>query len=390
MDINKFTNSTTGELVKIHVTGGEDWAFIPEPLYPELDLNSSLWALLSDAKMELGKLDGIGRTLPNPELLLAPLQYREALRSSSLEGTYATPKELLLFELEPSDPKGSEDKRNAQREVSNYGTALRQGYNALVDYPLSLSLVRSLHQWLMTGVRGNDKSPGKFRETQVHIGSNRRFIPPPPGHLSDCLQELDSHLRPTETDSTPTLDPLIMCYLLHYQFETIHPFRDGNGRVGRLILALTTWKWCGLSMPWLYMSPYFERYKDEYINNLFNISAKGDWSTWLEFCLSGTIAQARDAISRCDALLRLRDDWNRRITGGNFRLVTLIESLFSRPIMTTTIARNLTEVSQPTAQSDISKLIEAGVLSPVEATKRPVVYFAPEIMDIAYGEPEGD
>jgi Fic family protein len=181
-----------------------------------------------------------------------------------------------------------------------------------------------------------------------------------------------------------------MCYLLHYQFETIHPFRDGNGRVGRLILALTTWKWCGLSMPWLYMSPYFERYKDEYINNLFNISAKGDWSTWLEFCLSGTIAQARDAISRCDALLRLRDDWNRRITGGNFRLVTLIESLFSRPIMTTTIARNLTEVSQPTAQSDISKLIEAGVLSPVEATKRPVVYFAPEIMDIAYGEPEGD
>ncbi|TGD72641.1 Fic family protein [Mangrovimicrobium sediminis] len=386
MDTSKFTDEQTGQLVTVPVSTGKDRAFVPNPLYPDWQIPQEIWALLADAKMALGRLDGVGRRLPNPELLLSPLRSREALRSSSLEGTYATPKELLLFELEPVVPATSGDKANAQLEVSNYGRALREGFNALQEYPLSLSLIRNLHQWLLEGVRGDDKSPGKFRETQVHIGSGRRFIPPPPTHLSQCLQELDAKLRPEEQGQRE-YDSLIMCYLLHYQFETIHPFRDGNGRVGRLILALTTWKWCGLSMPWLYMSPFFERYKDEYINNLFNVSARGDWSAWIEFCLKGTIVQAEDAIARCDALIYLRDDWIAKITQGNIRLVTLIDSLFTRPILTTTIVRQLTGVSQPTAQSDIDKLVEAQFLVPIDGTLRPVVYAAPQILDIAYGEP---
>jgi Fic family protein len=140
-------------------------------------------------------------------------------------------------------------------------------------------------------------------------------------------------------------------------------------------------------MPWLYMSPYFERYKDEYIGNLFNVSAKGDWETWIEFCLRGTIVQAEDAIVRSDALIRLKDDWTSRITDGNIRLITLIDSLFTQPVLTTTIARNLTNVSQPTAQSDIDKLIEAKILTSIDGTRRPVVYVAPQIIDIAYDEP---
>ena len=135
------------------------------------------------------------------------------------------------------------------------------------------------------------------------------------------------------------------------------------------------------------MSPFFERYKDEYINNLFNVSAKGDWATWIGFCLKGTIVQAEDAIVRCDALIYLKDDWTSKITEGNIRLVSLIDSLFTRPIMTTSIARQLTGVTQPTAQSDIDKLIEAKILVPIEGTRRPVVYAAPQIIDIAYGEP---
>ena len=386
MDITKFTNERTGQLVTVPVSTGEDWSFVPEPLYPNWELPPEIWALLADAKMALGRLDGVGRRLPNPELLLAPLRSREALRSSSLEGTYATPKELLLFELEPIAPTAAGDKANAQLEVSNYSRALREGFNALQQYPFSLGLIRNLHHWLLEGVRGEDKSPGKFRDTQVHVGSGRRFIPPPPTHLIQCLEELDIKLRPEEANQWE-YDPLIMCYLLHYQFETIHPFRDGNGRVGRLILALTTWKWCGLLMPWLYMSPFFERYKDEYINNLFNVSAKGDWATWIGFCLKGTIVQAEDAIVRCDALIYLKDDWTSKITEGNIRLVSLIDSLFTRPIMTTSIARQLTGVTQPTAQSDIDKLIEAKILVPIEGTRRPVVYAAPQIIDIAYGEP---
>ncbi len=336
--------------------------------------------------MALGRLDGVGSRLPNPELLLSPLRSREALRSSSLEGTYATPRELLLFELEPVKPSAAGDKANAQLEVSNYSRALREGFNALQEYPFSLTIVRNLHHWLLEGVRGEDKSPGQFRETQVHIGSDRRFIPPPPTHLTQCLDELDTKLRPEDPNNS-VYDPLIMCYLLHYQFETIHPFRDGNGRVGRLLLALTTWKWCGISMPWLYMSPYFERYKDEYINNLFNVSAKGDWATWIEFCLRGTIVQAEDAIARSEALIMLKDEWTLKITDANIRLVTLIDSLFTQPVLTTSMVKHLTNVSQPTAQSDIDKLVDAKVLMPIDGTKRPVIYVAPQIVDIAYNEP---
>lgn len=333
--------------------------------------------------MALGRLDGVGNTLPNPELLLSPLRGREALRSSSLEGTYATPQELLLFELDPIKPSRSDEKSNTQLEVANYSYALREGFNAMQEYPLSLGLVRNLHKWLLGGVRGENKSPGNFRDSQVHIGSDRRFVPSPPLHMSQCLNELEPKLKPGDGS---ILDPLIRCYMLHYQFETIHPFLDGNGRVGRLILALTTWRWCGLQMPWLYMSSYFERYKDEYINNLFNVSARGDWSSWITFCLRGTITQAEDAIRRCYALNHLREQWLSNITGGNIRLVATIESLFTRPVLTTGLIKKLAGVTQPTAQRDIDRLVEAGSLVAVPGTQRPVVYIAPQIVEIAYGE----
>jgi len=214
----KFTDETTGRLVRI-TSPYEDWAFVPAPLPPDWDFPASLWPLVAEAKQLLGKLDGVGRTLPNPELLQRPLQQREALRSSSLEGTYASPQELLLFELQPRVPSSAKDKANDWLEVSNYASALREGYLYLQQGPLSLYLVRQLHAWLLKGVRGADKQPGSFRKRQVHLGSDRRFVPPPPERLDDCLQAFEHALMTPPND----FDPLVRSYLVHYQLEAIHP-----------------------------------------------------------------------------------------------------------------------------------------------------------------------
>ena len=387
MDTGKFTADRQGELIQI--ANPDDWSFLPDPLPPKWEFSTELWPLLAEAKQALGKLDGIGQTLPHPELLLQPLQQREALRSSSLEGTYATPEELLLFEIEPSTPTSKQDQANAWLEVHNYRVSLREGYNSLHDRPLSLSYIRELHKWLTSDVRGQEKSPGQFRNTQVHIGSGRRFVPAPPTHMQQLLEALEVSIRNPSED----YDPLVYCYLVHYQFETIHPFKDGNGRVGRLFLALTTCLWCKLSMPWLYMSPFFERYKDEYINLLFNVSARGSWTKWIEFCLRGTIEQSSDAIRRCQLLGKLKEDFLSRIEAGSSRVHLIIEDLLSRPMTTVPIVRDSIPVSYPTAKLDVDFLVSIGILKPLEISKRPVFYYAPEIFNIAYADvpfPDGE
>lgn len=382
MDTRHFNQKMTGELVAIHLPGFRDkeTAFIPQPLDPNWEFPNSLWPLLVEAKQILGTLDGIGRTLPNPDLLLQPLQQREALRSSSLEGTFATPEELLLFQLEQRDSVSKSEQSSTWLEVANYRNALLAGFNYLNEYPISISLIRLLHNHLMEGVRGSNKNPGQFREGQVYIGVDKRFIPAPPMHLSSLLGELEKTL----ISPLPNVDPLIMSYLVHYQFEAIHPFTDGNGRVGRLLLALTTWKWNNLSMPWLYMSAFFEQHKSEYIDKMFNVSAKGDWESWLEFCLKGTIEQSNDSIRRCDELGRLRENMHARIKGISPRTHALIEGLFVQPVLTVPLVRDRFDITYPTAKSDINKLIKAGILKKTPQSSYPAVFIVPEIFTIAY------
>ena len=381
MDISQFTGEMTGQIVEISYPF-TDHAFVPSPLSGPWVIPAELWPLLAEAKQHLGKLDGIGQTLQNPHLLLQPLQQREALTSSSLEGTYATPAELLLFEMDPSEPKSEKDRANAWLEVANYRKALREGYEHLQDRSLSLGFVRSLHDWLLSGVRGHDKSPGQFRDCQVYIGADRRYIPPPVTFMSDCLLEFEKSL----TAQTAIPDPLIASYMMHYQFEAIHPFKDGNGRVGRLLLALTTWKWCRLSMPWLYMSPYFEKHKDEYIDTMFAISTNGKWQRFLEFCLMGTIAQAQDSIQRCEKLNALKKKMDVRMLNGSNRTHLLIADLFDFPVLTIPRARDKMKVSYPTAKADIDALVDAGIIRKLGTDRRPAIYFAPEIFDIAYSD----
>jgi Fic family protein len=377
VDVSRFTKKSPGKLVPVTI-GARDWAFIPNPLPRKWRLSNDLWPILAAAREELGRLDGLGRTMPSAELLLRPLQRREAIQSSSLEGTYASAEELLLFELQPIEPVASNDRTNDWREVANYADALRAGTELLEKLPLSLRVIRTMHQHLLTGVRGRERAPGELRRAQVQIGADRRYVPPPADRLGACLSDFEKFLH--EADG---IDPLVRCYLAHYQFEAIHPFLDGNGRVGRALLSLCAYTWSGLSHPWLYMSPFFERHKEEYIDRLFAISATGDWNGWLAFCLRGTIDVCRDAVARFDRLRILRDSCHARVDRLNKRMSGIVERLFANPITRVPDLVAAFDVKYPTARADIDRLIDAGILHELPKTY-PKAFYAPAIMRAAY------
>lgn len=383
MDKNLFTEKSTGKLIKINIQNEYDWAFVPELLPVNWEISEKIWPLLVQAREELARLDGIGRHMPKYDLLLKPLQQREALKSSSLEGTYATPEQLLLFEIDPKEPKTRSDKTNDWKEVFNYSNAIRLGKKTLEDIPISLRLIKILHKELLEGVRGHHRDPGNFRRSQVHIGSDRRFIPPPPNEAVKCLNDLEIYIH-----NGNNIDPLIFCFMVHYQFETIHPFLDGNGRVGRLLLSLMIYQWCKLTNPWLYLSAFFDKYKDEYITNLFNISTKGDWDSWVAYCLRATIYQSKDAIKRFDKLVALRDRYINLISqcGGNIRLNTLIDRLFEVPAVTIPQLSDILNVTYPTARKDLKLLTKMDILTESDFSQRPKVFLSPKIISIAYSD----
>ena len=383
MNKEDFNSNCPGQLIQINIQNEQDWAFIPDKLPSDWKIPAEMWPLLSEAKEELARLDGVGKHIPKLGLLLKPLQKREALRSSSLEGTYATPEQILLFEMDPKEPKSKNDPLNARKEVVNYSNALKAGQEFLTELPISIRFLKKLHYLLLHGVRGYHRDPGNFRKAQVHIGSDRRFIPPPPTQAMEALNDLEVQIH-----SKHKIDPLIFCFMVHYQFETIHPFLDGNGRVGRLLLSLMIYKFCNISSPWLYLSAYFDRYKDEYINNLYNISARNDWSAWLSFCLRATTFQAKDSIRRFDKLVTLKEQYLTRITSisGHIRLNRLIEHLFETPVINVPQAAKMLEVTYPTAKADIELLQKARILADSQLPNRPRIYFAPEILKFSYSD----
>lgn len=382
MDKARFTSRRTGELVPIPVDP-PDWAFIPSKLPPSWTLPPELADLAFEAGERLGKLDGIGSTLPAPELLMRPLEQREAIQSSKLEGTYASPEDVLLYALNPTAPKSASDPLNSAREVFNYSDALYAGFESLKTRPMTINLIREMHERLLTGVRGREKTPGKFRTIQVGIGSERRFIPPPAAHVMDLMGDLENYINARMTSKR---DRLVRAFIAHYQFEAIHPFLDGNGRIGRVLLALTIYKDFEHRLPWLYLSPFFERFKDEYIDKLFKVSANGEWDEWVSFCLRGTIVQANDSIARCEMLQRLRRAFLDRMgTKATKRTHAIIDRLFFSPIVSVIDVRNRCGVSYPTAKADIDALVAAGIVKKIP-NHSPTTYYAGEIFDIAYAD----
>ena len=375
----------TGELIAIQ-SGPPNigYAFVPNPLPPKWKWPDHLWKPLLEARKCLASLDGTGKHLPNPGILLHPLQGREAQLSSQLEGTITDPQQQVLFQADPRYPTSNLDPNNAYREVFNYRSALRLRLDGQNNLPLSLRLIRELHRVLMDGVRGSDQRPGEFRSIQNQIGWPARFVPPPPERLAGALNAFEIYLH-----SDDDFDPLVRSFLVHYQFETIHPFRDGNGRVGRLLLSQTIAEWCALSSQWLYMSAFLEKNKTEYMDLLLSVSTDGAWEDWIAFCLRGVVSQSIDTEHRCDKLLALHRDFHARIKGGSVRLSKLVDRLFSTPVITVKGFRSMFDVTYPTARSDLKKLEALGIVKPLESTGV-ITYYCPQIYGITYEDGELD
>lgn len=359
-------------------------AFVPPPLPPVLSFDTGLVGRLSVADRALGELAGVGRTLPSPHLFTRALVRREAVLSSRIEGTQATLSDLVLFELErPATGPGD------VHEVANYVTAMDYLLDPQRTTPVGLWLLREAHRILLTGVRGETAMPGQYRDTQNWLGSTggdidgASYVPPPVELLPDCLDAFESYLH-----GTGALPPLVEIACLHYQFEAIHPFKDGNGRVGRLLVALLLVKWGLLPGPMLDFSGYIERRRQEYYARLLAVSTHGDWAGWVSFFLDAVAMQAEDVLRRARALQQLRDNYRSRVTGvrSSSLLPQLVDALFDTPALTINSACRLLGVSHRAATVHITKLVDAGLLVEIPASGRVRRFIAREILAVVNGE----
>lgn len=350
---------------------------MPPSLPPKLDWTPELLAKATDAAHVLGLLCGHGAGMPNPHLLLRPFIRREAVLSSKIEGTQATISELFADEAGAPVERAPDD----LKEVRNYVVALEEGVKRLDKIPLSLRLVRDLHRLLMTGVRGNEADPGEFRRIQNWIGGRTaaaaRYVPPPPNELPACLDAWEKYLHSRD------LPPLIQAALIHYQFEAIHPFIDGNGRVGRLLITLFLIERQVLSSPLLYLSGYFEAKREAYYDLLTGVSEGGEWHPWILYFLEGVINQSRDALTRVERVNRLRDDWNRSLTTRlSSNIMQLLDRLMANPFITVKGAEKDLKVAFTTAQRAIDVLVERKILTQTDDAKRGRVYVARRLLHI--------
>ena len=319
-----------------------------------------------DANRGIALFDGILRALLNPDILLAPLMTNEAVLSSRIEGTQATFEDVLQEEAGIT-PKGISDmQRNDRKEVLNYKKALLYGAEELTRRPLSLSLIKGLHKVLLTGVRGESRLTGEFRKSQNWIGSpgssmeNARYVPPDPIILPEHLEYWERFLK---SDDYP--DKIVQLGLLHAQFEILHPFEDGNGRVGRLIIPLFLY-WKGLiSRPSFYLSEYFEKNRDEYYDRLLMITKYGDWSGWIDFFLTAVIQQAKINTDKAQKLLNLYNEMKDRFiqaTKSQYAIPAL-DAFFRQPIISTANFIQMTGIpNRMTANNILKSLIEAGLI----------------------------
>ena len=362
----------------LHCPGGYK-AFVPNPLPPKLKWTSKLVRALSDADRLLGRLAGEGGRLPNPHLLIRTFVAREAVMSSRIEGTQATIGELLASEAGAHVERSPAD----LREVGNYVVALEYGIKRLKTLPLSLRLIRELHEKLMTGVRGGHATPGEFRRSQNWIGTpgctlaNASYIPPSPDHLMDCLSEWEKFMHDT------SMPPLAQIALAHYQFEAIHPFLDGNGRVGRLLITLYLVERSILPTPLLYLSAFFEATRRDYYDGLKGVSERGDWTAWLEYFLNGIARQSEDALSRAERINKRIADWKREVSGLASKVpLHLVELLAANPFLTIKNASSTLGVAFTTVQRSVEKLEKLSIVKKVGQAKRDRVYCAGSILKI--------
>ncbi len=352
-------------------------AYVPSPLPPSIDISSALLRSLSDADRLIAKLAGEGRSLRNPHILMRSFIKQEAVLSSRIEGTQATLGELLAVDAGISIDRSPDD----LQEVGNYVTALEYGIKRLSELPLSLRLVTELHEILMTGIRGEFATPGEFRRSQNWIGpagctlQNASYVPPPVEELMSCLGEWETFLHDR------SLPPLIQIAMIHSQFEAIHPFLDGNGRVGRLLITLFFVEREILPTPLLYLSAFFEATRREYYEKLSAVTTDAAWGEWIEYFLNGVARMSEDAFNRAEKINSLLIGWRQEIGGGSVSL-DVIDLLEENPFCTIKKTSETLGIAFTTAQRGIDKLVKAGILKQVGLSKRNRVYCAEQIMDI--------
>ena len=373
-----FKDPRTGKLVPTI----QGFAFVPAPLPPNLLDLASLLPLVARATHALGELSGIGRTLQNPYLLICPFMRREAVASSKIEGTVTTLTELFLFEV-GQEKGGATD----TREVLNYVRALEHALNRLDKLPISSRLIKEAHEILMQNVpqhRGASIIPGEYRTDQNWIGArlieNARYVPPPPAEAIQAMSDLEKYINELD-NSLPTL---IHLALIHYQFEAIHPFPDGNGRVGRLLIPLILCERKEISEPLLYLSTFFEKHYDEYIDNLLAVSQAGLWGKWIEFFLSGVEEACKDAITRAATLLDLQQSYRHKIqrARSSALLGRVIDLLFEHPAISVPYTAEKLGISYNAAKHNIDALIGHQILKPSPLDTRPKYFFASEIVGV--------
>jgi len=357
-------------------------AFVPDNLPPRIEWTGELVSTLSEADRAIGQLHGIGLNLPNPSLLIAPFMRREAEMSSRIEGTQAEIRDIYLFEMQ--EPEVQSEVPDVE-EVTNYVRALDHGLQRCVELPVCLRMIRELHGILLEGVRGERDRPGEFRKSQNWIGprgctlAEARYVPPPPGEMDTCLSMVERFIN-EPPGAIPVLAWLAM---VHCQFEAIHPFRDGNGRIGRLLVTLLLCSKGVLDKPLLYLSAYLERHREQYYERLLRVSTHGEWCQWMLFFLRGIREQSLDAFARSKQLMDLQQQFHAMVKSRRSAIqYKLVDLLIERPVVTVVFVSNYFHVTYATAKNNINRLIKAGILRQAGTAKRNRVFVAEQVFEI--------
>ena len=381
MNIDQFTENHRQNLVK---TKSGAWAFVPPPLPPKIDLGP-VALNLARAAIAIGELNGAARRLQNPSMLIMPLIRKEALTSSAIEGTITTINNMLLEQVSPKE-NGDEN----AREAYNYVRAITEANHMRANLPISHRIITEAHRILLSGMsaaRGAGKRPGEYKRDQNAIGKigdteiTARYVPPPPKETQTCMDQLETFIN--RSDRNPG-EELIDLALVHYQFEAIHPFNDGNGRIGRMLVTLMAQDMKLVDQPLLHISANLENKKDEYIERLFAVSTQEDWVSWIGFFLDIVRESCSAATTVVDKIINMQADFKKRAleNNSNHRLSTIIDSLFIKEWTTVSDAQKLCGVTFPTAQSDLQELVELKILNIIPNT-RPAIHVAQEIWNLS-------
>lgn len=372
-----------GEHVKSSVAGETYEAYVPKPLPPNPPIEmDKIYAYLDQASLALGRLDGLSIILPDPSLFLYMYIRKEAVLSSQIEGTQSSLSDLLLYENQEIQGVPDQD----VIEVSNYVAAIEHGLERIKNgFPLSLRLIREMHEILLNKGRGSSKQPGEFRRSQNWIGGTRpgnaKFVPPPPERLIETLDALEKFLH----DETVKLPTLIKAALAHHQFETIHPFLDGNGRLGRLLITFILCVDGIMEQPLLYLSLYFKTHRKQYYDHLQLVRETGDWEEWLQFFLKGVVETANQAVSTAQAILNLfKEDRKQIESAGKLAPSLMLVHYYLQKYPTTDgkkVMKNC-KISLPTANSALNYLLKIGIIREITGKARNKIYVYQKYLDL--------